>query len=446
MSISARILFSTSLLLSACGSATTVSVLGELPENAESIVVGLEQGEHRSLHAHSASDGAFRFDLPADFDGEAPVEVTRIALLEPLGALGLETAGRLPESPEPRRALTTLTWLVTENASVVLGGANARFAEGVASAWIRDHPVPRNAACIRAIRDTPSFEGRATRDLLAVGVDQAVGLSLDEVILFRGDRSVEVHPLAPGETGRALGLGVLDRVWVATSTRAAVVDLDTGQFSEVLPLPDELLVVGIGEDPFTSDLYLLDSSARLWRRSAGQTELQLYYTVPSASVRPNLHKATARFHFLGPNRLVLGVDEVAGVVEVVDGVPRLEAGPSVGSGFGASARTADGRVFFAEAALGNLYRYEPGRLVRVAQVATRLVGLAPLDGEGRRFVYISASAIMGTVDTVLPEECPELPIGTWGGAAFLVRAGQSYLAAGDFGDRSRGFRWLDLEF
>ncbi len=438
----------TALALSGCGEAGELIAFGDLPPGAQSAVVALEQGTNRALHAHGVTSEALRFSVPAEFDAGSPIALTRVSFREPLLDLGLAQAGPLPGSSEPRRPLSTLAALAIENTSLSSDSGPSSFLAGVASDWILQHPIPRPAGCIERVSEGFAADTRPPRDLLPVGSDLAVGLSLREVVVFRSDESVQSFSLPLGEFGRVLGLGINDRVWVATSSRAGVLDLASGNLAEVVLLEPSLgLAIGIAEHPITGELYLLSDQAELWVRRSGMTTFERLYSVPRELVRiDSLHKQAARFSFDPSGRFIVAVDDISALLEVTGEEVELLSTEPVGAGFPVLATKPDGVVLLVESAFGTIYEYRPGQIDRVGQTATQVEGLAPLDAEGRRWIYAGHSPVIGTFDLRHPGQCDEVPLGTWVNVSQLIGFGPRFLAGGHVDPDTYGWRWLRLEF
>lgn len=434
------------VVLVSCRGGFELVAHGELPAGTQTAVVALEQGEARLLYAQALSDGPLSIDVPESFDDGAPIVVTRIALRETLMELGRPRSGLLPESPPRPRPLSSLTSLVIENAALLPGSdLPVRFASGSASEWVRDHPVSRPDLCIKSVRVEFARMGTGPRDVLAVSRELAVGVFIHEILTFRADGAVEVHALPSSESGRAAGLGVGDRIWVVTSSRAAVLDPVSGVLSESVPVPEGTNPVGVGEDPATGELYLLSDVAEVWRRSAGGETFERFFTVPPERVRPGLENKAGRFLFLGPRRFLAFADDVAVLLEVDGDIVRLLTGAAVGLGFPVGVRTSEGRIFLVEAARGELFEYVPGRLELRAKLPTRLAGLEILSEAGPRLVYLGISGVLGTVDLGLPEECPDTLAGTLVGPDGTARVGDRLLVRGEIHRGQYGFAWVELE-
>lgn len=420
---------------------------GELPSGARSFVLALEQEEARSLYAHPVSAEPLRLAFPATFSDSQPVTLTRLALGESLRDLGLAASGPLPASPEPRRSLSTLTPLAVETASVFSTESVSPFREGTASDWILEHPIPRLDRCVARARDEVIVDTRPPRDMLLVRPDFAVGVSLDGWHLFDAEGLILSIAAEAGEDGRSVGLGLGGRIWIATSSRAGVLDEATGALTEQVSLPPGTVPIGVGEDPARGDLYVFSATdeATLWRRVSGEPRFERLYTVPGTRVRiEGLQKQIARFFYPASGRVAVAIDDVSALLEVDgDDVNLVETDP-VGSGFSAVLIEENGRVLLAESALGGLYEYQPGRLDRIAQITTKVIAMAPL-GSGR-YAYVTAPGLLGTFDLRLGESCSEVPIGAWSGGSALLRMGDRLLAAGNVGPFQWGFRWLALDY
>lgn len=437
---------SLALVLAGCGESPSLVVHGPLPEATETIVVALEQGEQRAIQAHRAAEGPLRLELPAPFEESEPLQVTRIALRAPLGELGLSRSGPLPSDPPRPRPLSRLERLAVENASLLVGSAApATFASGVASAWVLEHPVARPDICLKGVRVEFARMSGGPRDLLAARDELAVAVLRHELVTFDATGQVRPHALVSPELGRAAGLGVGGRIWVVTSSRAAVFDPSSGSLTESVLVPPGPGGIGVAEDPETGDLYLLTAAVELWRRPAGGPGFERLFRVPPERVRSGVEDKAARFHFTGPRRALVAVEDVSVVLEIEGDTVRTLSGAAVGSGFPVSARTRDGRILLVESARGDLFEYQPGRLEPMGQLPTRLVGLVVLAEPGPRLFYVGASGAMGTVDLGAPEGCSDIQASGIVSPDGLVPVGDRLIVRGEIEPGSYGLAWLDLE-
>lgn len=417
---------------------------GELAEDARTLVFGFEQGEARSAWAFAVGGAALDVELPPEFDPDALVRITRLQLAAPLEELGLVGGGALPLAPDRPEPLETRPWLAVDAAEVQGGNEAASFAAAEPPEWLRRHPVSRPKHCLQGVREELIELVGGPRDLLSLGHGRAAALSFGELFLFEeGAEPRRFDVPGPGR-GQVLGPGALDRIWVVTTSAAIEFDPATGLFGAPLALPEESLIVGVAEDPGTRELYLYSSSARLWRRAPASASWESLFEVPSAQVRPNLHKQVADLHFLAPRHLLVASEDVGVVLELEGDVVRTHRGVRAGSGFPVLATAPGDRVFVAEAALGDLFEFRGGRLDPIGQVPTRLVGLVVLDAGAERFLHLGASGAMGTYDAILPADCPERPLGAVLGPKQLVRVGARLLVLGTTSSGS-GFIWLDVE-
>lgn len=432
--------------MAACGNPERWVVFGSIPPEAQTVLVGIEQGELRVLQAQPVAEGVMELEVPDAFSGDEPILLTRLAVRESLTELGLPRPGPLPSSPPRSRPISSLEILAAQSVGID-GSDSASLVDAAISPWIMEHPVPRSDACLRGATEELIRVSSGPRDILELWPGFAIAVFVHDVVFLDTTGPMHTFPFLSGELAGAAGLGAGGRVWVATSSRAFVVDPNSGVFSASVPIPSEVSPIGVAEDPSTNDLYLFSTRAQLWRRRVGQPAFELFYSVPVDRVRrPGIENQTARFHFTGPGQFIMAVDDLSAVIEVAQEEVRLLSNIPVGSGFRFITRTQTGRVLLAEAARGDLFEYFPGRLEPRGQLPTRLMGLVPLDEDGRRLAFLGSAGALGTIDLELPEDCSAIQAGQLTGPDAFIGVGSRFLVRGEIHRSTYGIAWLELEF
>lgn len=430
--------------LVACGAPGPWVGHGPIPEGAQTVLFGLEQGERRAVWGHPLETTPLAFELPPEFDASTELGLSRVHYAEPLSSFGLTAAGRLVDAPARAQPLSSYAWLSADYATLGPELELSPFEIAPPPEWLMRHPIARPRRCVRAVREEPISSLQGPRDLLPLDESRAAGLSLTELFLLEDGAPARRFPVPGPGRGQVLGQGVEGWIWVVTTSAAIAFHPATETLGVALPLPPETLPVGFAEDPVTRELYLFSSAARLLRKPPEGESFSPIFEVPPEHVRPNLHKHVAHLHFAGPRRLLVAIEDVGVAIELVGEEGRTLRGERIGSGFPVIASVPGGRSFVVESALGDLFEYLPGRLERRGKAATGLVGLEALDDGAERFLYLGASGALGSVDLVLPGDCPEVSVGALVGAKELVRVGARYLVLGQT-STGYGFSWLDVE-
>lgn len=411
-----------------CGKSQTVYVQGEAPPGAASVLLALEQDEAQHVELREARQEVLALAFPDSMDEERPTSLTFAALALPMEALGATKAGPISPAPEPAVALGELPPLEVRVASLVGGLDRAVLAPGPLSPWLGAFTLPRQISC-PTIEHELVLPELGIRDAVSVSADLAVGLSNAALTTFRAGQPPIQVPLEGGEVGRGIGLSREGRVWVSTSSRAAVFDPDTGQFTRSVSIGDDRRFLGLFDDEANGHLYLVSSEAEIWEYEHANGVLRLGFTVPDHLVRrPQIEKVQARIVPLPePGRFIMAMEEIAAVLDYDGASTHLFTGERPGNGFPAIVRLEDRRIMVVESVFGDIYLFDGMTWTAAGQTTSRIYGLSPLD-EGR-WLFVTVRAIAGVLDLAAPGSCPERPLSGWNDARSLVRVGDDFYVA-----------------
>lgn len=421
-------------LSTSCGEERRV-VTGALDPRAQSQLLSLAQGDLHLAMANPA-EAKLELEVPEDFSEAEPILVSRVQLAQSLSELGLE-AGALNSAPAPSRPVSALSSLALETALVDTAESVA-FTAGSISSQLAELRVPALGRC-------PSFRVEP--------VDEGAGYSLGSLELSDGRfvvaTTLGLFLLGEGPTVRFLptpseplagySLDPSGELWLATYSRVARIDLETGSLLEEIALDPRISTSGAllvtRRDPLRA--YLFTHHAEIWRLD-GQA-WSLHESLPRERVgREVLNRMS--FRTRGGDTFIAGSEHLSVLVQFDGASYRYFQGGGLSRGFAGIGETRDGRWFVVDSFSTELYLEAPEDWERGPDLGTKIYSFATFGTDA--YLYASADGVVGVFDLESGPLCPATPIANFHAVRDLVRVGDRYFVAGALGSGSEAFGWL----
>ena len=251
----------------------------------------------------------------------------------------------------------------------------------------------------------------------------AAVISVNTLLIVRGDESIQAFPLPGGETGSAIARSDTGRVWVATSGAVRPFDPISGSLGEpALPLVPNTVVNGlmVSEAEGARAVWTFDGEGQLHHQTSDAPGFQLVFKVPPERLYgPRINR---KAHFAPTERGGFApVSRDMGLA--IEYRPTARPGFTEelrGKSFSAMRTRPDAALLVADVTTGEIFERRDGLWHLLRFGATEILALAPISEE--HLLYTTRTGNVGALP-LSGARCPGHALGDWNAPLHWLRSG-----------------------